>query len=277
MEIQQIPRADLLDILFDGRNKDYGAYDLRKTYNGRLTKALMLTGSVCLVLIGGYTLAGRLDKTHRASPLPVADVILDKVTPREKPAEMPPAPKLKPMVVQQVATLKDFVPRIVKGEVKPEDTPPTQDEMTNVKLGDVTVQGPQDDGVVAPPQNNGLGTGVTVAPVNKNADEGGIADIVEIEASYPGGLEAWRRFLLKNFHCPEQAIAEDVSGTVIVQFVVDKEGNVSNVEAISGPELLRQEAIRVIKKSGRWEVAIQNGRHVNSYKRQPIVVQLQNE
>ncbi|HWK05953.1 MAG TPA: TonB family protein [Puia sp.] len=277
MEIQQIPRADLLDILFDGRNKDYGAYDLRKTYNGRLTKALILTGSVCLVLIGSYTLAGRLDKTHRASPLPVADVILNKVTFREKPAEMPPPPRLKPIVMQQMATLKDFVPRIVKGEVKPEDTPLTQDEMTDVKLGDVTVQGPQDDRVVAPPQNNGLGTGVTVAPVNKNADEEGIVGIVEIEASYPGGLEAWRRFLLKNFHYPEQAIAEDVSGTVIVQFVVDKEGNVSNVEAISGPELLRQEAIRVIKKSGRWEVAIQNGRHVNSYKRQPIVVQLQNE
>src|SRR5258708_36860647 len=112
MEIQQIPRADLLDILFEGRNKDYGAYDLRKTYNGRLTKALMLTGAVCLALIGSYTLAGRLDKTHAGSPPPGADIILDKVTPRNKPVERPPPRKLKPVAPTQTATLKDVVTQI---------------------------------------------------------------------------------------------------------------------------------------------------------------------
>lgn len=62
---------------------------------------------------------------------------------------------------------------------------------------------------------------------------------------------------------------------MVVEFVVDKEGNVSNVQAISGPEVLKQEAIRVIKKSGKWNPGNQNGRMVNSYKKQPIVVQLQ--
>ena len=63
----------------------------------------------------------------------------------------------------------------------------------------------------------------------------------------------------------------------MVEFIVNKEGNVSNVQALSGPEVLRQEAVRVIKKSGKWNPGIQNGRKVNSYKRQPIVIQLQNE
>jgi len=63
----------------------------------------------------------------------------------------------------------------------------------------------------------------------------------------------------------------------MVQFVVDKEGNVSDVQAVEGPEALRAEAVRVIKKSGKWTPAIQNGRKVNSYKIQPITVQVQSE
>ena len=67
MEIQEISRADILDILFEGRNKDYGAYQLRKTYNRRLTKALASMASICLLLIGGYTLAG---KSHSSKIIP---------------------------------------------------------------------------------------------------------------------------------------------------------------------------------------------------------------
>ena len=69
----------------------------------------------------------------------------------------------------------------------------------------------------------------------------------------------------------------EIQGSVMVQFIVDKEGNVSNVEAVSGPEELREEAIRVIKKSGKWNPAVQNGRQVKSYKRQSVLFQLQNE
>jgi protein TonB len=99
-----------------------------------------------------------------------------------------------------------------------------------------------------------------------------VYETVEIESYYPGGVESWKRFLLKNFRVPDE-----VSGTVIVKFIVDKEGNVSDVEAISGPDELKAEAVRVIKKSGKWTPAIQNGRKVNSYKKQPIIVRLENE
>jgi protein TonB len=72
-------------------------------------------------------------------------------------------------------------------------------------------------------------------------------------------------------------LTNEVQGTVMVQFIVDREGNVSDVEVVSGPETggLREEAIRVIQKSGKWTPAIQNGRKVKSYKRQPVVFKLQ--
>ena len=85
------------------------------------------------------------------------------------------------------------------------------------------------------------------------------------------------RYLNKSLRYPQEAIDNEVQGNVIVQFIVDKEGNVSDVEAVSGPSELRDEAVRVIKKSGKWTPAVQNGRQVKSYKKQPIVFRLESE
>jgi TonB family protein len=99
---------------------------------------------------------------------------------------------------------------------------------------------------------------------------------VEIESAFLGGDGAWFRYLNLNLKYPREALDNRIQGTVVVQFIVDKEGKISNVQAVSGPEIggLREEAVRVIKKSGRWTPAIQHGRQVNSYKKQPIVFRL---
>ena len=99
---------------------------------------------------------------------------------------------------------------------------------------------------------------------------------VEIESGYPGGVNAWAKFLQANLSYPSKAVRKKIEGDVVVQFIVDKEGNVSNVEAISGPENggLREEAMRVISISGRWTPAVQDGRKVKSYKKQPISFRL---
>ena len=101
---------------------------------------------------------------------------------------------------------------------------------------------------------------------------------VEVEAEYPGGAAAWQRFLNRNLRYPQELLDNEVlCCTAVVQFVVDKNGNVSNVEAVSGPEALSAEAVRVIKKSGKWVPAVQGGRQVRSLKMQPLVVHLEKE
>jgi protein TonB len=99
---------------------------------------------------------------------------------------------------------------------------------------------------------------------------------VEIEAAYPGGLPAWQKFLSKNLRYPDDAINNEIQGTVIVQFIVDKEGNISSVAAVSGPLKggLKEEAVRIIKISGKWVPAVQDGHQVKSYKKQPLVFKL---
>jgi TonB family protein len=100
---------------------------------------------------------------------------------------------------------------------------------------------------------------------------------VEIEAEYPGGAAAWQRFLNKNLRYPQEDIDNEESGSVLVQFVVDEKGNVSDVEVLKGSKAFGAEAVRVIKKSGKWTPAVQGGRQVRSLKIQPIIVHLETE
>ena len=83
-------------------------------------------------------------------------------------------------------------------------------------------------------------------------------------------------FLNRTFKYPEEAVKSGIQGTVVVQFIVDDQGKVSDIEAISGPTSggLRKETIRVIQRSGRWKPATWNGYKVTSYKRQPLTFKL---
>jgi protein TonB len=98
-----------------------------------------------------------------------------------------------------------------------------------------------------------------------------------IIAEFPGGMEAWRQFLQNNLVYPKTAADKNIQGTVMVQFIVSHDGTVSNIEAISGPAELRESAIEVVKKSPNWIPALDNGRNVKDYKKQPIVFQLKEE
>ncbi len=98
---------------------------------------------------------------------------------------------------------------------------------------------------------------------------------VEIESYFPGGANAWIRFLNNNLTYPNKAVRKKIEGTVVVQFIVEKDGTLSNIEAISGPEQLQSAAVAVFKSSPPWKPAVQDGRIVKSYKKQPITFKLQ--
>jgi len=97
---------------------------------------------------------------------------------------------------------------------------------------------------------------------------------VEIESAFPGGQGAWLRFLDKNLRYPRIARSKGIQGTVVVDFIVNKEGRVSYIHATTGPEELRKEAERLIGISSLWTPAIQDGRQVWSHKQLPIEFKL---
>jgi protein TonB len=274
MEVNKILTADVLDIIFEGRNKEYGAYDLRKTYNKRLITALIGTAAVILLLFIGYFLSNLNDGKEKKAMV-VQDVQLEEVKEEKKnEPPPPPPPKIEP---PKVEIAKFTPPKIVKdNEVKEEEKPPEQEKLEDTKIGTVNQEGVKDEGITAPPVSD-AGKGVVEAPKKDDEDYDKTFTKVEIESEYPGGTAAWQRYLNKNFRYPDEAVNNEIQGTIVVQFIVDKEGNVSDVQAISGPAEggLRDEAVRVIKKSGKWTPAVQNGRQVKSYKKQPIVFKLE--
>jgi protein TonB len=273
MEKSAILQADLLDILFEGRNKEYGAYELRRTYNRRLRISVTVMLSLIGLLFIGQLLAGRLSGKE-APVMPVNDSLaLVEVLPDETP--IPPPPEVKPPPQQQVKTIAVTTPVIKPDQEVPETEMPPLEKIETAKIDVVTKDGLLDDGIVPPPADEGRD--IIEAPKKRMSGDSLFID-VQIQSEYPGGMAAWRRFLMKTLgNYPQDALDNRIQGTVTVQFIVDKEGKVSDVQAVSGPEELRPYACKAIMKSGKWTPAIQNGMHVKSYKRQPITFVLPEE
>ena len=273
MESTAILTADILDILFEGRNKEYGAYDLRRTYRKRLTVAMTVMLSALLLLTIGFVFAGDEKQNAKQVILP-PDLELQRIQ-QEQPVEPPPPPPPPKQPEPPKVEMSKFTPPkiVADNEVKKEDMPPETDKLDDTKIGTMNQEGEKDLDIVAPPVNDG-NRNVVVAPQKEEEDWNRTFTKVEIPSMYPGGSPAWQRFLNRNLRFDP---VDGIQGTVVVQFIVDKEGNVSEVQAISGPEELRAESVRVIRKSGKWTPAVQNGHQVKSVQKQPIVFRIDDQ
>jgi protein TonB len=267
MEANKILSADFLDLLFEGRNKDYGAYELRRTYNRRITKALLITASVALLALLGSFVANKVKAGKEK--IKKTEVTLTEITPEEEKKVEPPPPP--PPVEPPKVEMKQFTPPVIKKdeEVKEEEKPPEQEELKDVKIDVQNQEGVKDE---APTVTN-IDEGKQVVEEKKEEDENRVFEKVEIEASFPGGVSAWRKYLEKNLRAETATDNGAPSGTytVNVRFIVDREGNISDVRALTSHGFgLEEEAVRVIKKGPKWNPGNQNGRAVNSYHTQPI-------
>lgn len=260
MDVNKIKSADILDILFDGRNKEYGAYELRKTYNKRIRASLIGMVVVCLLLVVGSLIANKQGKAK--ADIVVAEVDLKNVAEEKKPEPPPPPPPPK-QEPPKVEMAKFTPPKIVPDEqVKPEDEIKEVEKLEDTKIGTINQEGVKDEGVVAPPVEKS--TGVVAAPkVEEDYDK--VFTVVQIPAEFPGGLAGWTKYLERtlNRDLPVENGAPPGKYTVIVSFIVSKTGSISDVTAENDPGYgTKAEAIRVITKGPAWKPAVQNGRNV---------------
>ncbi len=275
MEANKILSTDILDLIFEGKNKAYGAYELRKSYNKRITTALIVTFGALLLLVGATLLASSLEDNDKAK-LDVKEVVLEDIKQEEekKVEPPPPPPKQEPPKVEMT---KFTPPKIVEDEeVKKEDIPPEVEKLEDTKIDVVSQEGIKDEGLAAPVVDEGK----QVVEAPKVEDENKIFEKVEVEAEFPGGHSAWTRYLQRtlNANAPIDGGAPEGSFTVVVQFIVDKGGNISDVKGLTKHGFgMEEEAVRVIKRGPKWTPAIQNGRNVNAYRKQPITFVVQSQ
>lgn len=268
MEISQILTADFLDIIFEGKNKSYGAYELRKTYSRRLALAIaVMCGVVTLLTI--LFLFNNDGNNISTQTWAISDTVhLVSVDPPEQEILLPPPAQKQPQPVMEKAFVNITI--VHDNLVPPDQDIPENKDLENARINLVNQQGALFDDVIAPPIQEAASRGIVAHPKRSNPDS--VFLKTEIESQYPGGQPAWQRFLIKNLsnNYPQDAADQGIQGKVIVQFIVDKQGSVSDVRAVSGPAALHETAVKVIKKSGKWVPASQNGQTVNSYKSQPI-------
>jgi protein TonB len=279
MDANKILSSELIDLVFEGRNKDYGAYELRKDYNKRLRNALILTASVGLLLVLASFISS-LDLGGKKGKVDIKEVQLEEI--KQDEPEPPPPPPPKPPEPPKVEMAKFTPPKVVKDEeVKEEEKPPEIEKLEETKIGTVNQEGAKDEGIVAPPIEAG---GVVEAPKEDDYDK--VFQKVEIDAEFPGGTAGWTRYVTREIERNIDELQDDGrSGTVVILFIVDKEGSVSEVRALPcgeagvpnclGPGTkLAEIATVAIKKGPKWKPAVQNGRQVKAYRRQPVTFQL---
>jgi periplasmic protein TonB len=274
MDISKILHADVLDIIFDGKNKQYGAYDLRKTYNRRLARALLITAGIALLVFLGSAFANAITRAAK-DKLDVLDTQLAEIK-KELPPPVLPPPPIRQAPPPEINQVKFTPPRVVPDEdVSPDDE--IMDVPDDAVISDRTVVSDKKDDVIGGPVEQ-TGTQVVETPVKKEDDEDKIFTKVENEAEFPGGDGAWRRYLEKNLdaNTPVDNGAPEGTFQVVVQFIVSKDGSISDVKALTDHGYgMEAEAVKIIKKGPAWKAALQNGRNVNAYRKQPITFLVQ--
>jgi protein TonB len=264
MHASQIPGADILDIVFEGRNKDYGAYPLRKYYPGRLglSVGIVIFSCIALMLVSVWKKAG----TSRGSYVDKVDTVTLIKPPEAKPK--PIVPELKKIIPAQVQYTN---PLIVKNELFTHDTLPPMDAVEPAAVSTITIAGSSTEGD-APALQESNKSVEPVSPVNSDPI---IYEHPEIAAHFPGGTDAWRRYLERNLVYPENAQENEIQGTIKLQFIVDAGGNISEVTPLNNlGGGLAEEAARIISQGPKWIPAEQHGEKVISRHIQTVTFRL---
>jgi protein TonB len=262
MTNKEILKADLLDILFEHRNKLYGAYALRRSYNQRLGTALGLSLSVVLFFI----LMSFIGKNDTASGRPDNDdkiVQLTQIDLPEQPKEPEPPPREEPRPVEAEVDYNNII--VVPNEEVTEPLPETND-MVDANIGNENREGTLPDGLVKPVNENNS-NGQNDTPVKITEDD---FKPDEVPASFPGGTAAWLGFLQRYLQTPGDLEAGQ-RVEVKVRFWIDTDGSLSRFEIVqSGGASFDKEVLRVMRKMPKWEPARQNKHYVAVAFTQPV-------
>ena len=251
-----INQKEWCDIIFKGKNKNFGAYVLRKEYHKQQIKSLIIASILFALALLSPSLIKTVLPEKKVKVVEVtslANVKNEPIKQKEEIIDAPPPPPLKSSI--------KFTPPVIKPdeEVQEVDEIKRQDELseTKVAISVADIQG-QDDNEAA----------VDVAELDKNQEitqetEEEIFVVVEQMPEFPGGEIALRQWIAENVKYPVMASENGVQGKVYVQFVVDKDGRISNARIARGVDpSLDKEALRVVNSLPRWNPGRQRGEPV---------------
>ena len=269
--------SDWVDLVFEGRNKAYGAYRLRKSTTKRNILAMVAVVILLVVAFIILTVKNFVDEQRAKVAMTQVAELTNYKQPEKKAEVKQKKIEVEPeRVVERVKSSIKFTAPVIKKdeEVKPDEELKTQDELMSTKtaIGTFDVKGNDDANgeilkakeVIAEPEPP------------KHEEENKVFDIVEQQPLFPGGPAALMKYLSENTKYPVVAQENGVQGRVTVQFVVEKDGSISDVHVLRGVDpSLDKEAVRVVKSMPRWTPGKQNGITVRVNYRVPVLFRLQ--
>ena len=261
MEDTNWMKRSMDDIVFDGRNKSYGAFQLRRLYDKHMSRA-MISGILFFLLAVSSPQIIRMIKGFL--PEKQNDLVMREVTLAEPPPIDPKKPPPPPPPKVDPPPIKDqikFVPPVVKKDeevIEEEPPPPTVEEIKDKEIATETREGEEggvDESLIAPEAPS--------APVLEEGKEEEPFQYVEQMPTFPDGQEAMYKFIYDRIKYPAIARENGISGQVIVQFVVSKDGDIKNARVARGiGGGCNEEALRVVNEMPRWKPGKHNGRAV---------------
>jgi protein TonB len=252
-----------IDIVFEGKNKAYGAYELRKENPKTTMQSLLIGGAIFALAVASPLIIDLIPSGKDDDESLNQKIVTVKLPPKEqeKPKDLPPPPPPPPKVDQVkfvkpvVAKTEDVVEEIVKVE-----------DIKDKKLGNETIKGDPD----APLTVEDVGTGPVNQVVEEDTQIYNTAGI-QVQPEFPGGMDKFYKFVGKNFQVPEE---EGLKGKVFVTFVVEKDGSLTDIKVIRDIGYgTGKEAIRVLKSCPKWVAGEQNGKKVRVQYSLPITIQ----
>lgn len=269
--------SDWVDLVFEGRNKAYGAYRLRKSTTKRNILAMVAVVILLVVAFIILTVKNFVDEQRAKVAMTQVAELTNYDQPKKKAEVKQKKVEVEPeRVVERVKSSIKFTAPVIKKdeEVKPDEELKTQDELMSTKtaIGTFDVKGNDDANgeilkakeVIAEPEPP------------KHEEKNKVFDIVEQQPLFPGGPAALMKYLSENTKYPVVAQENGVQGRVTVQFVVEKDGSISDVHVLRGVDpSLDKEAVRVVKSMPRWTPGKQNGITVRVNYRVPVLFRLQ--
>ncbi|MDB5144279.1 MAG: energy transducer TonB, partial [Mucilaginibacter sp.] len=243
-------------LVFDNRNKDYGAYDLRKHYAGNLVKAMAIAFFSVAFLYTGYSILFKVKPVATYREIP--DIPIQPMIETHPKIVVPPKPAT---IIPHVQVSTTRYPVMVVTHDKDAENPPKLTELETTAISAQTSKG-KDEGINVDIQETGPGNN----EMGKETETDNVPKdwaAIEVLPTPYGGAAAWAKFLQKNIHYPARATEEGKQGKVFLSFIVEKDGRLSNI-VVDRPMGfgLDEEAVRVLKLAPAWKPGIQNGHAV---------------
>ena len=266
------------DLVFQGRNKVYGAYQLRRSTGKRNIWAMVFVAAVAAVTylgLAAYNSYQAAQKAKFEAEMEASLIETKKDAKVEKKTETPKVEQVQK--VEKVKSSIAFTPPVIKkdSEVKPEEEMKTQDELKETKtaIGAFDVKGNDESGGTVLKAVEEI---ATPEPPKQEAEQNKVFDVVEQQPQFPGGMGALNQWLGSNIKYPAMAAENGIEGRVIVQFVVERDGSVSGVHVVRGVDSsLDKEATRVVAQMPKWIPGKQNGSAVRVKYTVPVTFRLQ--